>query len=86
MHGALQVWSLIADPAIPRALTAQALHLRFELAAAMPNFAQIAEDFAAGTPVDTDAGTLKEAVMTLCMGEPVSADLSDGAPSCRLCS
>jgi hypothetical protein len=72
-----QIWMLLADPRVPRELAAQALHLRGELVARMPDFGTIAEAF------DGDAklgeAEVLDAVMLACMGDELPESFSNGA-------
>jgi hypothetical protein len=76
-HMRMQVWMLLADPSVPRKLATQALHLRGELVARMPDFGAIAEAFD-GDAEMSEAEAL-DAVMLACMGEELPESFSDGA-------
>jgi hypothetical protein len=66
------------DPTIPPVLAQQALHLRKDLAASMPDFADITERFSAG--IDGDSAHLHKAVLAACMGREPPDRLADSAP------
>jgi hypothetical protein len=73
----VQIWSLLADASIPRALATQTLSLQRELTALMPDFAAIRDEFS--FDVDCSDEELTRAAQSVLLGGDLSDNFSAGA-------